>query len=781
MVEIQTSREAEYSVLGTLMVEPTGFSRVYAIVKNEDFFFPETRKVYSTMQTLFSRNIEINIQTILNYFKVEGYTGLSEPELREFLDYRVSVETAVSFAVQIAEFSGWRSLRLGLETITKEVNNHGLTLPQASEKLSTLVSSVTSKGLKDDILHGASMMEEYMQMLDRPKNMYTFSGIREIDDFIFDFNPKELSIVAARPGSGKALPTTALILTPSGWVENGSLKVGSEVIGSDGKPYKILGVYPQGKRKAYRVTFSDDSYVICDLEHLWETQTRKERKGKKKATVKTTKEILETLKVNRDNRLNHSIKLVKPVEFFEQHVSVDPYLLGLYLGDGNYQNNPRIYSMDNEILDYLKNQKGSYFTSRSLRAFRFSTEFSRALDELGLKNKKSFDKFIPKNYIFNSIDVRLSILQGLLDTDGYVSGSHIEYSSASKDLADGVREIVLSLGGRAKITRRMGSYKLNGVSKTTIYNYRVSISFPDNGIVPFRLSRKVKNFKPQTRFQHKFIKDISFEDAEVEMQCIAVNSPDSLFVTTDYNLTHNTAFMLQSALNNAFRGNRVGFLSMEMERPKLLNRLVSHEATISGTKIVRMSPEEFMSDSKLVSTLERITNLPIFIDDTGPWTSETVPQKIRKMFYEYQCNLIYVDYIGLIAGAGTLAAAPKNQQISAISAQLKGLASELSIPILAASQLNRDVEKRADNRPFLADLRDSGSLEQDASIVAFLYPNVGKEVNPDENPKLFESITELPVTLEIAKQRNGPINSYELVFYKKYGRFRSRDEVNATY
>jgi replicative DNA helicase len=445
MVEIQTSREAEFSVLGTLMVEPTGFSRVFAIVKTEDFFFPETRKVYSTMQALFSKNIEINIQTVLNYFKVEGYTGLTEPELREFLDYRVSVETAVSFAVQIAEFSGWRSLRLGLETVTKDVNNHSVTLAQASEKLSSLVSSVTSKGLKDDILHGASMMEEYMQMLDRPKNLYTFSGIREVDDFIFDFNPKELSIVAARPGSGK------------------------------------------------------------------------------------------------------------------------------------------------------------------------------------------------------------------------------------------------------------------------------------------------------------------------------------------------TAFMLQSAINNAFRGNRVGFLSMEMERPKLLNRLVSHESTISGTKIVRMSPAEFMADSKLVSTLERITNLPIFIDDTGPWTSETVPQKIRKMFYEYQCNLIYVDYIGLIAGAGALAAAPKNQQVSAISAQLKGLASELGIPILAASQLNREVEKRADNRPFLADLRDSGSLEQDASIVAFLYPNVGKDVHPDENPKLFESITELPVTLEIAKQRNGPVNSYELVFYKKYGRFVSKDQVNATY
>jgi replicative DNA helicase len=194
-----------------------------------------------------------------------------------------------------------------------------------------------------------------------------------------------------------------------------------------------------------------------------------------------------------------------------------------------------------------------------------------------------------------------------------------------------------------------------------------------------------------------------------------------------------------------------------------------------------MNPEEFMGDLRLVSTLEKITGLPLFIDDTGPWTSETVPQKIRKLYYEYQCNVIYVDYIGLIMGAGALGSAPKNQQLTAISAGLKGLASELSIPILAASQLNRDVERRADNRPFLADLRDSGSLEQDASIVAFLYPNVSREAHPDSNPTLFESITELPVTFEIAKQRNGPVNSFDLMLYKKYGIFMSKDDVNATY
>lgn len=445
MVELQNSREAEVSVLGTLLVEPEGFSRVSSIIKEEDFFYPDTKKIFSTMQSLFLKGIEINLQTVLNYFKVENYEGISEVELREFLDYRVSLETAVSFSVQIAEFSGWRSLKLGVENIFKDINSSSTSeLADVSQKLSSLVMNVTSKGLRDDIVHGPSIVDEYLSMLDRPKNLYAFSGIKEVDENIYDFNPKELSFIAARPGSGKS------------------------------------------------------------------------------------------------------------------------------------------------------------------------------------------------------------------------------------------------------------------------------------------------------------------------------------------------AYMLQSAINNVQKGNRVGFLSMEMERPKLINRVVSHLSRISGTKISRLSVEEFKKSKKLVSAIEKVSKMPLFIDDTGPWTSDSVPQKIRKLYYEYNCNIIYVDYIGLIVGSGNLASASRNQQLARISSDLKGLSSELSIPILAASQLNRDVERRTDNRPVLADLRDSGSLEQDASIVAFLYPNIPKG-DGDEGAKLFEDSLEVPVILEIAKQRNGPVNQYELVFEKMYGRFESFAEKNSTF
>jgi replicative DNA helicase len=242
-----------------------------------------------------------------------------------------------------------------------------------------------------------------------------------------------------------------------------------------------------------------------------------------------------------------------------------------------------------------------------------------------------------------------------------------------------------------------------------------------------------------------------------------------------------TTWMLQSAIRNVQKGNRVGFLSMEMERPKLINRVISHISEISGTKIVRMSSGEFRLNRKLTSALEEVSNYPLYIDDTGPWNSDTVPQKIRKMHYDYGCSLIYVDYIGLIMGAGHLASSQRNQQLSYISAGLKGLSSELGIPILAASQLNRDVERRSEPRPTLADLRDSGSLEQDASIVGFIYPDVSKALISDSGTSVFGESYEVPTIFEIAKQRNGPVNQYELIFNKQFGKFVSRSEKNSTY
>lgn len=783
---IINSKESEMSILGTILYQPDTFPRIYGVLKPEDFYFPAHRYTYELMTNLHKFNLDINIKTVWNEMYKKGYTGLSESDLEDFLDYRVSLDVALSFASQVSEFSGYRILQSELDTLTPLVKSREKSLTEFVAEMSNIMRRVHSKGVNQTFKGGTALVDAYLEWLARPKNTNTLTGIPKIDKHIEDFDSKEITVIAARPGMGKALPLDAGVLTPSGWVKNRDVSVGSLVIGSDGMEYRVLGVYPQGRREMYSVEFSDGTSVVCDLEHLWETSTRSERRYGV-PSVKTTGEIMSSIRINKDRRLNHSVKLVKPVRFPEKEVLVDPYLLGLYLGDGNYQQNVRVYSADSEIIEALEGSgySGTVFEDRNLKGFRFSTEFSSKLDALGLTNLKSYEKFIPHEYLYNSIQVRESLLQGLLDTDGYVEKTTIEYSTTSERLALGVQELVRGLGGTATINSRMGYYTLGNEKRHTRINYRVTISFPDNGVTPFRLQRKLNKFSYVKRFSHKFIVNVVKLFDSTEMQCLAVSAPDNLFVTDGYTLTHNTAMMLQSARKNLEKGRSVGFLSMEMDASKLLNRLISSQVSLDSTILKDMTPEQIASDAKLVEALRFFSEVPMLIDDTGPFTSDTVPQKIRKMVYEHGCEIIYVDYIGLVQASPSLAKVNRQEQLTHISGNLKGLASELDIPIVVASQLNRESTKSITGRPTLAHLRDSGAIEQDASLVIFLYPDVEKMLmgglSEGEVDEYMEGQDRVSVKFEVAKQRNGPIFVENLFFEKVYGQFLAPEELHRSY
>lgn len=244
--------------------------------------------------------------------------------------------------------------------------------------------------------------------------------------------------------------------------------------------------------------------------------------------------------------------------------------------------------------------------------------------------------------------------------------------------------------------------------------------------------------------------------------------------------TGKSAMMLQSARVNLEQGARVGFLSMEMSVAKLMNRLVSSKAMFNGEHLLSMTGEELHKNDALREAVEWYSKQPLYIDDAGPFTREGVLQKIRKLVYDYGCDVVYIDYIGLIQIGGS---GSRNDQLSTMSRELKGVAMELDIPLVIASQLSRDVVKRGNARPNLADLRDSGSLEQDGSIVAFLYPDVAALATldmPDIDTYLKEQ-EDVMVKFEVQKQRNGPVFTRNLVFHKPYGRFVLREEELATY
>lgn len=221
-----------------------------------------------------------------------------------------------------------------------------------------------------------------------------------------------------------------------------------------------------------------------------------------------------------------------------------------------------------------------------------------------------------------------------------------------------------------------------------------------------------------------------------------------------------TAFVLNIAQYMAFRKDiTAAVFSLEMSKEQLVNRLFSLEAKVDSQSIRtgNLKDEDW---SKLIEGAGIIGNSNLIIDDTPGISIGEMRSKCRKYKLEHNLGIIIIDYLQLMSGTGRNDS--RQQEISDISRSLKSLARELSVPVVALSQLSRAVEKRDDKRPMLSDLRESGAIEQDADVVMFIYRD--DYYNKDtENPNVAEII--------IAKQRNGPIGTVNLVWMPEYTRF----------
>ncbi len=229
-----------------------------------------------------------------------------------------------------------------------------------------------------------------------------------------------------------------------------------------------------------------------------------------------------------------------------------------------------------------------------------------------------------------------------------------------------------------------------------------------------------------------------------------------------------TSWILSVALNVARRGRRVAIFTMEMGVEQMVQRLISMETGINVGQL-RQADISAREHTRLTEAIGRISNLPIFIDDTPSISPVEMRTKCRRLQHEYGLDIVMVDYMQLMS-AGRAYENNRVQEISYISRSLKELARELNVTVLSTAQLSRAVEQRQDKRPQLSDLRESGTIEQDADAVLFLYRD---EVY---NPETSEFPNQADVLL--SKHRHGPIGSVQLYFEKSYTRFKDVKKVN---
>lgn len=362
--------------------------------------------------------------------------------------------------------------------------------------------------------------------------------------------PSANILIYGESGVGKGHPHGTLLLSPNGWQKIEDLIIGDTLIDANGNSTSVTGIYPRGMLRVFNVIFNDGSSVMVDEEHLWVSRTNNHQSRNQPWLVVDTAFMRSTL------HRKWRIPMVEPIKFSSKDLQIDPYVLGVLIGDGSFvgssvrlstdlQTATKVQSMLPKSVNMVPIESND---TRSSQWF-LTTERGQdnplldAIKTYGLYGKHSHNKFIPENYLFSSIEDRIALLQGLMDTDGELSirediGSAINYSTASSQLADDVEFLIQSLGGVASRALRLEpKYLYKGEMRTGRPSHRICICLPES-IYPFGTRKGY--IAPTKYLPNRVVRDIVPIGEDAEVICISVDSPTKTYITEHCIVTHNT-------------------------------------------------------------------------------------------------------------------------------------------------------------------------------------------------------------------------------------------------
>jgi replicative DNA helicase len=334
-------------------------------------------------------------------------------------------------------------------------------------------------------------------------------------------------------------------------------------------------------------------------------------------------------------------------------------------------------------------------------------------------------------------------------------------------LSNQVTDLARSVGAVCSWrTRSARTYRTStGATRPCKESYVCTISYGTPQEL-FTLERKRTRARPNRRRANLTIRSVT-PARRTETRCITVDRADGLYITDDFIVTHNSALAMNVAQHVASFGETVGFFSLEMSEHELGVRTLTAAAGVDGHRLQRGYIRE-SEWGRLSHAIGALAELPLYIDESPFITAFEMRSRARRLKAEHGLALLVVDYTQLMLAQESDRRENRTLELAAITRALKGLAKDLKIPVIALSQLSRRVEERQDKRPMLSDLRESGSLEQDADVVLFIYREaVYKET--DENRRRAELI--------IGKQRNGPIGTIRLGWIPEETKFVNYAEV----
>lgn len=371
---------------------------------------------------------------------------------------------------------------------------------------------------------------------------YYFNAIQEAEQ-----EGKHMVVAKARR-KGYEQPYSEPVLTPNGYVPMGSLKVGDLVMNPNGIPVRIGDIVEQGTTEIYEVEFQDGRKVRCGANHLWATC----RNGKKFYIMRTVDYMKRKLKQGSPGKEHYPYKIpeLNPLKFDERPITVDPYVLGVLLGDGCICGDQVKFSTADQFIveelqkrlpDYLIEHKEGY-TYVIKSKIKGINELNRQLKELQVK-VKSYDKFIPEDYKFSSIENRFELVRGLMDTDGSITNGACNFVSTSEKLIDDLTFILRSLGIRCKKSKEiLGKQNVdfgNGNYSDTRSHWELIITTEED---IFKLPRKLEKVRKNRNYNYKGIgiKSIRKTGEFEQQRCLCIDNENHLYITKDFIPTHNS-------------------------------------------------------------------------------------------------------------------------------------------------------------------------------------------------------------------------------------------------
>ena len=565
-------------------------------------------------------------------------------------------------------------------------------------------------------------------------------------DFI-TYQPGHLWVIGAWTSVGKAQPGTSIIRTPGLPIEFKNVKVGDIVCSSSGGRQTVTGVFPQGEKEIFEITFTDGRKARCCDDHLW-----KYRAKDKPWTVGPLKEIKNRGKAQRIN-----IPIHGAIEYGKKDLPLDPYVFGILLGDGSFRSSSvRLTTSKKDIADKVESLLPVGDCLIHCREIEYSittgsrnktpSKTMQAIESCGLRGCYSTQKFIPECYLTSSVEDRRKLLDGLISTDGHVakgSTCAIEYSTSSERLAINVVDLVRGLGGFASIAKRENpKYTHNGEERTGEANYRVVIT--------------LDGFSKE-RARKRSMRIISIVPVgREEAFCISVSGQDNLYITDDYVVTHNTAFMVEAV--NRFlaenAGGRVAIFSTEMTEEQNVARILANTTGINANVILsgqmNDNHKERVDAHKLAVAAMRL-NIYDKLRDV-----DDIMAQCRKLAHSGGIDIVWIDFIQNLSRPGSKS---PYEMFSQIAKDLQALAHDLRCTVVCLSQL-----------PNHAGREDTGILEFKGAGEIAAACDVGvlmKRAKEDKTQILFD----------VRKNRHGKCGKYLLQFDNGWTRIIEKEAV----